>query len=97
MTWMPQYFGQKFGMSIKDMSWYGGVAFGGMAVVIWIGGAMADWFIGRGYDPITVRKGFTILGFSFAATQTLGAYVDNTDVMLFVAVVSMWGLRTCHG
>lgn len=92
MTWMPQYFGQKFGMSIKDMSWYSGVAFGGMAVMIWIGGAAADWFIRRGYDPITVRKGFTILGFSFAATQTLGAYTDNTDFMLVIAVVSMWGL-----
>lgn len=92
MTWMPQYFGQKLGMSIKDMSWYPGVAFGGMAVMIWIGGAAADWFIRRGYDPITVRKGFTILGFSFAATQTLGAYTDNTDLMLVIAVVSMWGL-----
>lgn len=92
MTWMPQYFAQKFGMSIKDMSWYGGVAFGGMAVMIWIGGALADWFINRGYDPITVRKGFTILGFSFAATQTLGAYIDDTDAMLIIAVVSMWGL-----
>ena len=92
MTWMPTYFGQKFGMSIKDMSWYSGVAFGGMAVMIWIGGAAADWFIRRGYDPITVRKGFTILGFSFAATQTIGAYTDNTDLMLVMAVISMWGL-----
>ena len=92
MTWMPQYFGQKFGMSIKDTGWYGGVAFGGMAVMIWVGGAMADWFIKRGYDPISVRKGFTILGFGFAATQTIGAYTSDTDLMLIIAVVSMWGL-----
>ncbi len=92
MTWMPQYFGQKFGMSIKDMSWYGFVAFVGMAVVIWIGGALADWFINRGYDPISVRKGFTILGFGFAATQTIGAYTSDTNLMLIFAVVSMWGL-----
>ena len=92
MTWMPQYFGQKLGMSIEDMGWYPGVAFGGMAVMIWIGGAAADWFIRRGYDPITVRKGFTILGFSLAATQTIGAYTDNMNVMLIFAVVSMWGL-----
>lgn len=92
MTWMPQYFGQKFGMSIKDMGWYGGVAFGGMAVMIWVGGALADWFINRGYDPISVRKGFTILGFGFAATQTIGAYTSDTNLMLIIAVVSMWGL-----
>lgn len=92
MTWMPQYFGKRFGMSITDMSWYGGVSFGGMAVVIWIGGAMADWCINRGYNPISVRKGFTIAGFSLAATQTIGAYTDNTTVMLVFAVVSMWGL-----
>ena len=92
MTWMPQYFGQKFGMSIKDTGWYGFVAFGGMAVMIWVGGAMADWFINRGYDPISVRKGFTILGFGFAATQTIGAYTSDTNLMLIIAVVSMWGL-----
>ena len=92
MTWMPQYFGQKFGMSIKDMGWYSFVAFGGMAVMIWIGGALADWFINRGYDPISVRKGFTILGFGFAATQTIGAYTNDTNLMLIFAVVSMWGL-----
>ena len=92
MTWMPQYFGQKFGMSIQDTGWYGGVAFGGMAVMIWVGGALADWFINRGYDPISVRKGFTILGFGFAATQTIGAYTNDTNLMLIIAVVSMWGL-----
>lgn len=92
MTWMPQYFEQKLGMSIKDMGWYGGVAFGGMAVMIWVGGALADWFINRGYDPISVRKGFTILGFGFAATQTIGAYTSDTNLMLIIAVVSMWGL-----
>ena len=53
---------------------------------------MADWFINRGYDPISVRKGFTILGFGFAATQTIGAYTSDTNLMLIFAVVSMWGL-----
>ena len=92
MTWMPRYFGERFGMSIKDMSWYGGVAFGGMAVMIWVGGFAADQFIKRGYDPISVRKAFTIVGFGFAATQTIGAYAEDTTVMLTFAVISMWGL-----
>ena len=64
--------------------------------MIWIGGALADWFINRGYDPISVRKGFTILGFGFAATQTIGAYTNDTNLMLIFAVVSMWGLGFAH-
>lgn len=63
MTWMPLYFTEQFGMSVKEMAWYPGVAFGGMAVVIWIGGYAADWMINKGFDAVSVRKGFTILGF----------------------------------
>jgi predicted MFS family arabinose efflux permease len=92
LTWMPSYFNQRFGMSIEQMGWYPGVSFGGMAVMIWVGGWAADWCIARGYDPINVRKAFTILGFTLAATQTVGAFTDNQDVMIFFAVFSLCGL-----
>ncbi len=92
MTWMPTYFKQAHGMSIKEMGWYGGVAFGGMAAVAALAGWAADWFIKRGHDPITVRKTFTIGGFLLAATQTFGVYTDSTSVMLFFAVFSLCGL-----
>lgn len=92
MTWMPLYFNEQFGMSIKEMAWYPGVAFGGMALVIWIGGYFADWFIDREFDAISVRKGFTILGFILGSTQTIAVYIENETVMLALAVVSMWGL-----
>ncbi|MGM0507411.1 MAG: MFS transporter [Bacteroidota bacterium] len=92
MTWMPLYFNEQFGMSIKEMAWYPGVAFGGMALVIWIGGYFADWFIDKEFDAISVRKGFTILGFILGSTQTIAVYIENETVMLTLAVVSMWGL-----
>jgi MFS family permease len=92
MTWMPTYFKQAHGMSIKEMGWYGGVAFGGMAAVAALSGWAADWFIKRGHDPITVRKIFTIAGFLLAATQTFGVYTESTTVMLFFAVFSLCGL-----
>lgn len=92
MTWMPLYFNDQFGMSIKEMAWYPGVAFGGMAVMIWIGGYFADWFIDREFDAVSVRKAFTILGFILGSTQTIAVYIENETVMLALAVVSMWGL-----
>lgn len=92
MTWMPTYFKREHGMSIKEMGWYGGVAFGGMAAVAALAGWAADWFIRRGGDPIIVRKVFTIAGFVLAATQTFGVFTDSTTVMLFFAVFSLCGL-----
>lgn len=92
MTWLPIYFKERHGMSITEMGWYSGMAFAGMAIVGTVAGAAADWVIGRGYDPITVRKGFTIAGFILAATQTIGAYSGSVHVTIFFAVFALCGL-----
>ncbi len=92
MTWMPTYFKQQHGMSIKEMGWYGGVSFGGMALVAVTAGWAADALIRRGRDPVAVRKGFTIAGLLAASTQTLGAYTTDTNLMLLFAVFSLCGL-----
>jgi ACS family D-galactonate transporter-like MFS transporter len=92
MTWMPIYFKERQGMSVTEMGWYGGFAFGGMAAIAALAGWAADWFIQRGYDPINVRKGFTIAGFVLAATQTLGIFTNSTSLMVFFAVFSLCGL-----
>ncbi len=92
MTWMPLYFKERHNMSIQQMGWYSGMSFGGMAAVAALGGWAADLLIGRGWDPINVRKGFTIAGFAMASTQTVAAFTDSVDVMLFFAVFSLCGL-----
>lgn len=92
MTWMPLYFNERFGMSIKEMAWYPGIAFGGMAVVVWLGGYAADRVIEKGFNAVSVRKGFAILGFVLASSQTIAAFIDNETIMLILAVVSLWGL-----
>jgi ACS family D-galactonate transporter-like MFS transporter len=92
MTWMPLYFKERHGMSITAMGWYSGVSFGGMAAVAALAGFAADWLIGRGRDPISVRKGFTIAGFVMAATQTISVFTDSVPVMIFFTVFSLCGL-----
>jgi len=92
MTWMPLYFKERHGMSLTEMGWYSGMAFAGMAIVGTLAGAAADWVIRRGYDPINVRKGFTIAGFILAATQTVGAFSDSVNVAVFFAVFALCGL-----
>ena len=47
LTWMPSYFKQQYGMSIKEQGWYSAVAFGGMAIVIVLAGRAADALIQR--------------------------------------------------
>jgi MFS family permease len=92
MTWMPIYIKERHGMSITQAGWYAGVSFGGMAAVAVIAGWAADLLIGRGWDPINVRKGFTIAGFVMAATQTISVFTDSVPVMIFFTVASLCGL-----
>ncbi len=92
MTWMPLYFKERHGMSITQMGWYSGVSFGGMAAVAALAGYAADWLIGKGHDPINVRKGFTIAGFVMAATQTISVFTDSVPAMMFFTVFSLCGL-----
>jgi MFS family permease len=92
MTWMPIYLRERHGMSIQEMGWYSGVSFAGMAVVAALAGWTADKLIGRGWDAVNVRKGFTIAGFAAASTQALCAYVSSTEWMLFFVIFSLCGL-----
>ena len=82
---MPAYLKQRHGMSVTEQGWYSGFAFGGMSVVIVLAGWAADRLIARGFDPVTVRKCFTIAGFLLATTQTL---VDCLKVILHIGKTS---------
>jgi MFS family permease len=92
MTWMPIYLKERHGLSIEQMGWYGGLSFAGMAVVAALAGYAADRLIARGWDPVNVRKSFTIAGFAAAATQALCAYTHSTGLLLFLVVFSLCGL-----
>jgi ACS family D-galactonate transporter-like MFS transporter len=92
MTWMPQYFQKTHGMSIKDSNWFGGVSFGGLALVAALGGWAADRLIARGMEPILVRRSFTVAGFLMAAMQTVSVLTDSTAWMIGLTVASLCGL-----
>lgn len=92
MTWMPQYFQKTHGMSIAKSNWFGGVSFGGMAIVAALAGWAADKWIARGGEPIFVRKVFTIAGFAMAAMQTLSVLTDSQTMMITLTVASLCGL-----
>ena len=92
MTWMPQYFQKTHGMSIEKSNWFGGVSFGGMALVAAIAGWAADRLIARGAEPIFVRRAFTVAGFLMAAMQTLSVFTDSKELMIGLTVMSLCGL-----
>ena len=92
MTWMPSYFKQQYGMSIKEQGWYSAVAFGGHGHCDRAGRAGGGCTDPAGYDAVNVRKGFTIAGFLCASTQTIAAFTESVPAMLFFAVFSLCGL-----
>ena len=92
ITWMPAYFMERRHLSLGKMGLFVFASFGGMAVVATLAGWAADALIGRGYSPMTIRKGFTIAGFGIACTELIGAQATSLDTALFFAIVSLSGL-----
>jgi nitrate/nitrite transporter NarK len=92
MTWMPAYLIERRHLSLGKMGLYAFFSFGGMAVVATLGGWAADRLIGRGHNPVTVRKWFTIAGFAVACTELIGARASSRETALVFAVVSLSGL-----
>jgi MFS family permease len=92
MTWMPAYFIERRHLSLGKMGLYAFFSFGGMAIVATLAGWAADLLIGRGHNPVTVRKWFTIAGFAVACTELIGARASSLGTALVFAVVSLSGL-----
>ncbi len=92
MTWLPAYFAERRHLSLKDSGAYTGFSFGGMATVAILAGWAADHLIAKGWDPIKVRRGFTIAGFAVASSEIFGAMSDSNEFALIMAIVSLSGL-----
>ena len=92
MTWMPTYFKDRFGLSLTASGWFTFMSFGGMATVAILAGWAADRLIARGRNAVTIRKGFTIVGFVLAFSEVFGAFSHSTATTLFLAVFSLSGL-----
>jgi len=92
ITWMPAYFMERRHLSLGKMGLYTFFSFGGMAIVATLAGWAADLLIGRGHNPVTVRKWFTIAGFAVACTELMGARAASLETALIFAVVSLSGL-----
>ncbi len=92
MTWMPAYLVEQRGLSLEKMGLYAFFSFAGIGFVALFGGWAADRLIGRGGDPVFVRKAFTVAGFGLAASVVLGAYAPTLGQALFWNVASLSGL-----
>lgn len=92
LTWLPAYFVEQWKMTKIEMGMFTAFSFTGMAVVAILAGLAGDRLIARGWDPIKVRKGFTIAGLTVASTEVLGVMSGSRDIALFFAIVSLTGL-----
>ena len=92
MTWMPAYFIEQRHLSLSRMGLYTFFSFGGMAAVAALAGWCADLMIGRGGNPVTVRKWFTVAGFAIACTELIGGQTSSLNGALIFSIVSLSGL-----
>ena len=92
LTWMPSYFAEARGLTLKDSSYFTTFSFAGMALVSIAAGWAADRIIASGRDAVTVRKAFTITGFLIASTVLLGASAQSLGTALFFSIFSLSGL-----
>ena len=92
MTWMPTFFNERYGLSLTASGWFTFMSFGGMATVAILGGWAADRLISRGYNPVTVRRYFTIAGFVLGCSEIFGAFSGAGSMALFWVVFSLCGL-----
>ena len=92
LTWMPAYFKEAFKMSLNDSGVFTAASFLAMAVVATLAGFSADALIGRDYDAVTVRKGFTIAGFLSAGAGLIAALNTPPDIAMWMVIASLGGL-----
>jgi MFS transporter, ACS family, D-galactonate transporter len=92
VSWLPSYFVEARHMTQKEMGLFTSFTFSGMAITAMVAGAAADWMIRKGFDPVKVRKGFTIAGFLVASTEIIGVYSQSNQVAQMFAIVSLSGL-----
>ncbi len=97
LTWLPSYFAESRGLSLRSTGWFTGWSFWGIAVVAVAAGYAADRMIANGRDQIFVRKAFIIAGFILASTELIGAASASNDVALFFAIFSLSGLGLATG
>jgi MFS transporter, ACS family, D-galactonate transporter len=98
MTWMPAYLVEQRGLSLKESGVYTFFSFAGIAIVAAVAGRVADLIIGRGHDPVFVRKAFVIAGFVGGCTVLLGIFTSSLGWALFwnVFSLSFLGLATAN-
>jgi MFS family permease len=92
MTWMPAYLREARGVSLSSSGVYTTFSFAGMAVMAIVGGWLADRLIDRGFNPVIVRKAFTISGLVLASTEVLSPSLKSLDLALAVSIFSLSGL-----
>jgi MFS family permease len=92
LTWLPAYFVERWRFPLKEMGAFTAMGYLGMAAVAILSGAVADFWVRRGGDPVRVRKFFTMAGLAIAATEIFGSLTASRDIAVFFALLSLAGL-----
>ena len=92
LTWLPSYFVEQQHLSMASMGTYMLVCVAGQGVVMTIAGWLSDRLVGRGLDPVKVRRWFVITGLMLASTEIIGVLSRSRVIALFFAAFSLAGL-----
>jgi len=97
LTWLPSIMVERLDLSLKDMEWYVGMGFTGLALVAIAGGWLSDRLIAAGADPMRVRRFFVVAGLLLGATEAIAATSRSPGRAIFFTVFSLTGLGLMTG
>jgi len=97
LTWLPAYFAEQRRLSLNSTGWFTGFTFWGAAIVAIGAGYWADTLVRRGWDAVSTRRLFIVVGFILASTELIGAVSPSNNVALFFAIFSLSGMGLATG
>lgn len=91
LTWLPGYLEKGRHMSILKTGWMASIPFLVGIIGVPLGGALSDYLIRKGYNPITARKVPIILGAILAAVSVAPvAYVHSTTMAMVLLSIGFF-------
>ena len=93
LSWLPLFLVKNQGFSITAMAWLGGTVYVLVAIIGFVGSAIADRWIGRGGDVSRVRKTFVILSGAVALLCMLACATGSPRL----AVAGLLGYSIANG
>ncbi len=98
LFWLPDYLQRERGLSLAELGYYGWIPFVAADIGAVGGGALSDWLVRRGMDPVTARRRVLIGVAMFAPLGAMAARVPTAAAAILLvaaaaAMTQVWAIN----